>query len=122
MSTWEDDTSMAQYDGAVVRKYWCSDGINQVGADNRRFRTYQRLSALRAEHRSRSTIFCPPRLRFVQQHQERTDAADKGYDGSSHLLQNGEGRVANRCHPGRRSGGGHQATLHRKFFGFGKAF
>ena len=60
MSTWEDETSMAQYDGAIVRKYWCSDGINQVGADNRRFRTYQRLSALRAEHRSRSTIFCPP--------------------------------------------------------------
>ena len=51
---------MAQYDGATVRKYWCSDGINQVGADNRRFRTYQRFSALRAEHRSRSTIFCPP--------------------------------------------------------------
>ena len=60
MSTWEDETSMAQYDGAIKRKYWCSDGINQVGADNRRFRTYQRLSALRAEHRSRSTIFCPP--------------------------------------------------------------
>ena len=51
---------MAQYDGPIVRKCWCSDGINQVGVDNRRFRTYQCLSALRAEHRSRSTIFCPP--------------------------------------------------------------
>ena len=50
---------MAQYDGSVVREYWCSDGIDQEGAGNRRFRTYHRLSALRAEHRSRSTIFCP---------------------------------------------------------------
>ena len=60
MSTWEDETSMAQYDGAIVRTYWCSDSIDQVGADNRRFRKYRRLSALRAEHRSRSTTFCPP--------------------------------------------------------------
>ena len=60
MSTWEHDTSMAQYDGSIVKNDWCSDGIKQVGTDNRRFQTYQRLSSLRAEHRSRSTIICPP--------------------------------------------------------------
>ena len=59
MSTWEDETSMAQHDGAIVRTHWCSDVINKVGAENRRFRTYQRLSAPGAQHRSRSTIFCP---------------------------------------------------------------
>ena len=64
MSTWEDETSLAQYDGVIVTEYWCSDGINQVGADNRRFRTYQRLPALCAEHRSRRTILCPPGYAF----------------------------------------------------------
>ena len=50
---------MAQYDGDIVRKYWCSDEINQVGADNRRFRTYQRLAALCAHARSHNFVFCP---------------------------------------------------------------
>ena len=50
---------MAQYDGDIVRKCWCSDEINQVGADNRHFRTYQRLAALRADVRSHGSILCP---------------------------------------------------------------
>ena len=50
---------MAQYDGDIVRKHWCSDDINQVGADSRRFRTYQRLAALRADARSHNSIFFP---------------------------------------------------------------
>ena len=58
-STWEHESSMAQYDGDIVRKYWCSDEINQVGADNRRFRTYQRLAALRADARSHGSVFAP---------------------------------------------------------------
>ena len=34
-STWEHESSMAQYDGDVVTKYWRSDDTHQVGADNR---------------------------------------------------------------------------------------
>ena len=50
---------MAQYRRDIVREYWCSGDTNQVGADNRRFRTYQRLADLRADARSHNSIFCP---------------------------------------------------------------
>ena len=57
-STWEHESSMAQYDGDIVRKYWCSDEIHQVGADNRRYRTYQRLAALCADARPHGSGVC----------------------------------------------------------------
>ena len=80
--TWEHESSMAQYDGDIVRKYWCSDDITQVGADNRRFRTYQRLAALCADARSHNSTLCSKGYRLAENINHGPKLLTEGIEGS----------------------------------------
>lgn len=66
--------------------------INDVEADDRRFRAYKRLAAQHAQHRWRSSVDCPTNYVCNPEHQKPTGYIDERREGVRTYFMLGIGR------------------------------
>ena len=59
-----------------------SYSINNAGAHNRRFPTYQRLVVQRVDHRWRNIVYCLTGHVFTQEHQKSARDVDERHEGA----------------------------------------